>query len=164
MIMGWCMLLNGHALIGEAIALLGCMLPVVVRKRRIALFMVPVAAVSYIVMYQFWQMSTLSLYFKQLPFMLGLMCLDMVTIYDRLASLKSRSVLLFLAVTMISAIVFSLTAMLVPDNDYTLIGKAGLQLMVCFIFLPHLETMFLAALSKMSIRNLRVQKKEALLP
>ena len=164
LIIGWCMLLNGHALIGEAIALLGCILPFMIRKSRIASFMVPVAIVTYLVMYKLWQISALSLYFKELPVMLFLMCLDMVTIYDRLASLKTHHVLLFLSVAMISAIVFSLTAMLLPETDYSLISRTGLQLMVCFIFLPHLVTMFLAALVKMSIRNLRVQKKEALLP
>ena len=164
MIVGWSMLLNGHVLIGEAIALLGCVLPLVIRKRKIALFMVPVAVVSYLVMYKLWQLSVLSVHFKGLPFMLFLMCLDMVTIYDRLLSLKNRQVLLFLSATMICAIVFSLTAMLVPETDYNILSRAGLQLMVCFIFLPHLEVMFLAALSKMNVKDLRVQKKEALLP
>lgn len=162
LLIGWCLFLNGYALAGEAAMLLACGLPLI-RRKKIVLFMVPMALCMYYVMLKTYHGSVLHLYFKDLPYLLFFICGNTVMIYPAMRSLKRRNLLRFLFIAILSASLFSLMVLLVPENDYSLLGRQNLFLLLSFIFLPHIITMLMAAIAKQPIRHLQI-KKEALLP
>ncbi len=162
LLIGWCLYLNGFVLAGEAAVLMACGLPLI-RKRKIALFMVLMALCLYIVMLKAYYGSNLHLYFRDLPYLLFFICLDTVTIYPCMRSLKCQNILRFLSIAVLGASMISLMILLVPESDYTLLGKRNLFLLLSFIFLPHIVMMLMTVIAKLPIRHLQI-KKEAMLP
>ena len=162
LMIGWCLFLNGHALAGEAAMLIGCGLPLI-RKKKPVPFMILMAVCMYYLMVKAYQGSVLSLYFRDLPYLLFFICWNTVMIYPCLRSLKQPDILRFLLVTVLGASFISLMILLIPESDYSLIGKRNLFLLVRFIFLPHMMTMLMAVIAKLPIRHLQI-KKEAMLP
>ena len=162
LMIGWCLYLNGCSPAGEAAMLIACLLPLI-RRRKLSMAMVLMAVCIFGLMLMAYRGSALSLYFGDLPYLLFFICWNTVMIYPCMRSLKRRHILLFLSVAFAGMALISVAVLLIPGENYSLLGKGSLFLLVSFIFLPHLTVMLMAAIAKLPIRHLQI-KREAMLP
>lgn len=138
MIVAWCMFLSGYNLLANMFGLAACAVLSTINKKinhwRLGL----VGLIIYATISLFLLDSNISYFFPKLSAFLATVCLNCSLTYQYLYLLKSRFILPYLLVMVVSVSILSIITMVLPNSSYSLFTKKSLYTMESFIFLPYL--------------------------
>ena len=138
MIVAWCMFLNDYVLFAIIFSLAACVVLSTLNKRINHLRMCLVGLIAYVTISIFLKDSNVSYFFPKLSPFVACICLNCSLTFEHLYLLKSKYVLPYLLVMIISVSVLSIITMILPNSSYSIFTKKSLYLMESLIFQPYL--------------------------
>lgn len=138
MIVAWCMFLNGYNLLANMFGLAACAVLSTINKRINHWRMCFVGLAVFTTISLLLKDSNIPYFFSKLSVFLVTICINCSLTYEYLYLLKSRFIIPYLLVMVVSVSVLSLITMVLPNSSYSLFTKKSLYLMESIIFLPYL--------------------------
>ena len=134
----WSLSLMGHERIGTVLLVCAAFL-LAAKKKEFNFWRAAASSLAGLVLiYPVYYKSGICLFFPELRFFLGGTCIHAAFCSEYLCRYKNRYMAPFLLAMAAGMSLLCVLIAVVPDEFYSLFGKANLYLMGCFIFLPYL--------------------------
>lgn len=137
-IIAWCMFLNGYNLLANTFGIVACAVLPIINKRINHWRMYCVGLIIYVTILIFLKNSNVLFFFPKLSVFLAIVSLNASLTSEYQYLLRSRFIIPYLLVMVVSMSVLSIITMVLPNSSYSLFSKRSLYLMECIIFLPYL--------------------------
>lgn len=138
MIVAWCMFLNGYNLLANMFGIAACAVLSTMSKRINHWRMCFVGLIIFVIISFLLINSNISYFFPKLSGFLVTICINCSLTFEYMYLLKSKFIVPYLLVMVVSMSVLSIITMVLPNSSYSLFTKRSLYIMELVIFLPYL--------------------------
>ena len=160
-VISWCLLLNGSALLACLLALVSS-IDLLMYKSEVDIWRVSAVTLGfYIGSLSILLYGNISYFFPKLTYFVPIVCLHAAITNEYLYMLKKRFVLPLTIFISLSIAVLSIIIVVVPDELYSLFSKTSLFMMEFLIFLPYLIPCVVCLIYKARYNKHKISTKQS---